>query len=83
MTCLWSYSYQAHATLPPVASTNRDPPAFDLAELRVGHLNEQGHAWHPYTHLQLGTQETISKAEYHSALSPCLIPADISIVTAL
>lgn len=73
---------RANMTLPPVASSNRDPPAFDLTELGVRHFDEQGQAWHPYTQLQLGAQETISKVEHYSALSSCLTPIYIDIVTA-
>lgn len=73
----------ANGTLPPVARSNRDSPAFDLAELGVGHIDEQGQPWHPYAHLQLGTQETISEVEHHPVLSSRLFPIYIYIVTAL
>lgn len=70
-------------TLPPVASSNWDPPAFNLAELRVSHIDEQGQLRHPHTHLQLGTQEAVGKVEHHAGLSSCLFSIDIHIVTAL
>lgn len=70
-------------TIPPVASSNRDPPAFDLAELRVSHIDEQGQLRHPHAHLQLGTQEAVGKVEHHAGLSSCLFSIDIHIVTAL
>lgn len=69
--------------LPSVAHTNRNSPALYLAELRVGHVNEQGQARHPYTHLELSAQKTVGEVEHHPALSSCLLPINIHIVTSL
>lgn len=66
--------------IPPVADSHWDPPAFDLTELRVCHFDEQGQAWHPYAHLQLGTQEAIGEVERHSALSFRLVPIYVDVV---
>lgn len=68
--------------LPSITSTNGNPPAFNLAELWVGQVDDQGQAGHPHAHLQLGAQETVGKVEHHP-LPSCLLPVDIHIVAAL
>lgn len=66
---------------PPVARANGDPPALNLAELGVGHVNEQGQAGNPDAHLQLSAQEAVGEVEHHSTLSSRLLPVDVDIVT--
>lgn len=68
---------------PPAARRNGDPPALDLAELRVGHIDHQGQARCPHTHLQLGAQEAICEVEHHADASSCLLPVDVHVVAAL
>lgn len=70
-------------TSPPASRSNRDPPALDLAELGVGHINHQGQARHPHTHLQLGTQEAIGEVEHELAPPSCLLPVHIHKLTSL
>lgn len=69
--------------LPPVSSSNGNPPAFDLAKLRVSHINTQGQTGHPYTHLQLGTQKTICKVEHYPTFPSGFLPIQIYIAAAL
>lgn len=57
--------------LPPAACCHRDPPAFYLTELRVGHFHQQWEAGHPDTHLQLGVQKSISEVQHHVGFSSC------------
>lgn len=69
--------------LPPVASCNGDPPAFNLVQLDVCHVHSQREARHPYAHLQLCTQETISKIDHHTEFPFCLFPIYVNVVAAL
>ena len=68
---------------PSVSCANRDPPAFDLAELGVRHIDEQRQTGHPHTHLELRTQETVGEVQHHPALPSRLLPVDEHVVTSL
>lgn len=66
---------------PSVSCANRDPPAFDLAELGVRHIDEQRQTGHPHTHLELRTQVTVGEVQHHPALPSRLLPVDEHVVT--
>lgn len=69
--------------LPLVPGTDWNPPALNLAEIRVGHIDEQGQAGHPHAHLQLSTQETVGEVEHHLALASRLLSIRIHVIASL
>lgn len=57
----WAASGAGSAVKIPFVGGDRDPPAFDLAELRVGDLDLQREPGDPDRHLQLGGEMLVSE----------------------
>lgn len=67
--------------VPPFRVDYGHPPAFDLAQLQVGHLDLQRESWNPHVELQLSTHVTVGEVHDHFHLALQFFSAHKDVVT--
>lgn len=78
-----SHPSEPPSTVPLTGGHDRDPPALDLAQLRVGHLYLEGQSRDPHAELQLSAQVSVGEVHHHPHSALHLLAIDENVVTPL
>lgn len=68
------------SSVPLSGGLDRDPPALDLAQLRVGRLNLEGQPGDPHVECQLGAQVPVGEVDRHPHPALHLLAVDEDVV---